>query len=569
MNALKIVVMFSYKQINHCLQLLQQLHNYTLAVLLFKQNIIPKHYIYKLQSAENHLQQYSPFTIMFFTLMVMMLFHVVMFMLKKVKGYISEYTSLKELMYMMYLKTSSGKRAFAQAQQEAKVKFNYMFKTSKYKKLEFLDKHQDKDTVLFKLRDIAKGDNNKANCGKLTGAVYCANSTVKSIASEALDMFVYSNLLHPDIYTGARFIESQLIKLGLNLFNGKDDSCGLTTSGGTYSILTAVYSYINRGKHMGITHPNIIVPVTAHAAFLKAAHMFGAECVQIPLDTKTYKVDINKVKRAINRNTVLLVGSCPNFPHGIMDDIEGLSALAVKYKVPLHVDCCLGGFLVAFFQRANIKLPKYDFSLPGVTSISADLHKYGLCPKGISLLMYSKHEYRKYNYFIYPHFMGGLYLTPSFDGSRTAGLIAASYAIVISMGRNHYIAIARAVNAAVVKVREFIKKECPLLTVIGEPCICTVAFTSEKVNYFYDGLSRKGWHVNMILKPLGCSFVFTSANVDNVDTFIADIKDVHKQVLEGTQPELSESTKLYGMTVPMPEKVAVKSLDTLLDAMLD
>ena len=109
---------------------------------------------------------------------------------------------------------------------------------------------------------------------------------------------------------------------------------------------------------------------------------------------------------------------------------------------------------------------------------------------------------------------------------------------------------------------------CDIIRLLRK-CICTVAFTSEKVNYFYDGLSRKGWHVNMILKPLGCSFVFTSANVDNVDTFIADIKDVHKQVLEGTQPELSESTKLYGMTVPMPEKVAVKSLDTLLDAMLD
>ena len=147
--------------------------------------------------------------------------------------------------------------------------------------------------------------------------------------------------------------------------------------------------------------------MSVHAAFFKAGEAFNIKIVKVPLD-KNYQVDIKKVESAINSNTVGLVGSCPNFPHGNFDNIEALSALGVKYGIPLHVDACLGGLLVCFYQFTNINFPKFDFRLPGVTSISADCHKYGLCPKGSSLLMYKDRDYRKHQYFIYPHFMGGL-----------------------------------------------------------------------------------------------------------------------------------------------------------------
>ena len=318
-------------------------------------------------------------------------------------------------------------------------------------------------------------------------------------------------MLHPDIYCGGRFIESQLIKIGLDLFHGKADSCGVTTSGGTFSILTAMYCYKKRGESLGIEHPNILIPQTAHAAFYKAGDMFGIKVIKIPVD-KNYQVDLNKVKRAINKDTIVIVGSCPNFPHCIADNIEGLSKIAVSYKVPLHVDCCLGGFLVAFYEKARIQFPKFDFRLPGVTSISADLHKYGLCPKGISLLMFANHELRRFNYFIYQKFPGGMYCTPSFDGSRTGALIAAAYAVLITQGKNFYMNIAKTIHQCTMKVRKVIEEELDLLTVIGQPSICGVAFIGEKLDFIFDEMSRRGWHMNFLVEPRGLNFIFTYAN---------------------------------------------------------
>ena len=543
---------------------------YTKGMTLIKsRKEIPAQIVPIISHIEEQLKSYSPFTIIIFTLVVIIIFRTICVVLSKMKNTWKNRLSFKDMLTTLYFMTPGAKKELEEAKKKAREEFKKLFKISKYKKIEFRDNKQNETTILKQIEQMSKGDTEAASCGKLTGAVYCDDSKVKYIASEANKIFSYSNLLHSDLYCGARFIESQLIKIGLDLFNGKEDSCGMTTNGGTYSILLAIYSYVKRGKSMGIKHPNIVVPITAHAAFFKAADMFGAECIKVPIDKVTAQVVLSKVRRSINKNTVCIVGSCPNFPHGIADDIEGLSEIAVKYNVPLHVDCCLGGFLVAFFQKGNIKMPKFDFNLKGVTSISADLHKYGLCPKGISLLMYSKHEYRKFNYFMYPRFMGGLYVTPSFDGSRTAGLIAASYAVLTSLGKNVYVNIAKAINEAVCKVKKFIEKECDLIKVIGDPYICSVAFTGQKIEYFYDEMGRRGWHFNMIIDPVGCSFVFTSANMNNVDTFIKDLRETHKLIKEGKQQPLSEETKLYGMTIPLPENIANQTLDVLLDSILD
>ncbi len=236
---------------------------------------------------------------------------------------------------------------------------------------------------------------------------------------------------------------------------------------------------------------------------------------------------MRKVERAINSNTVAIVGSCPNFPHGIFDDIEALSALGLKYKIPLHVDACLGGFLIAFYQSANISIPKFDFRLPGVTSISADYHKYGLCPKGSSVLMYSDREYRKHQYFIYPHFMGGLYPSPGFEGSRSPVFAIAAYAVLIHLGKNRYVAQARTIYEAVKKIKNYVKKSLPELLIIGDPQICSVAFTGPIAVSVFDRMSEKKWHLNMINNPIGFSLVVTSANVENVDngTFMKDLQE--------------------------------------------
>jgi sphinganine-1-phosphate aldolase len=273
--------------------------------------------------------------------------------------------------------------------------------------------------------------------------------------------------------------------------------------------------------------------------------------------------------KAISSNTVAIVGSAPNFPHGVMDDIEALSKIAVKYKVPLHVDACLGGFLIAFFQSANIPFPKFDFNLPGVTSISADLHKYGLCPKGISLLLYKNREYRKHQYYFYPHFMGGLYPTPSFEGSRSPAFSAAAYAVLLYIGKNAYINQAKRVHEAVVKIRRFAKENFTEMYIPGNPQICGVAFIGPKALYVHDQMSARHWHLNMINSPMGFSFVVTSANVDNVDIFLQDLKECYDYVIANKIAKESESTKMYGMSLSVPEALVRENLDIICDMLLD
>lgn len=569
MESLQMVKESIFSLTKNSLESIQSGYQYLFNLLQKQQEDMTIQVVPTITSFEELLESYSPYTVIIFTLFINFFIYLLICILCRLKKAWKNRASFNDIMTDLYLLLPGPKKKLEDTKKGAKEEFKKLFKVAKYKKIEFRDNSQNETTILKQIEQMAKGDSETASCGKLTGAVYCDIAKIKYIANEANKIFSYSNLLHADLYCGARFIESQLIKIGTDLFNGKEDSCGITTSGGTYSILSAIYAYVKRGKEMGITNPNIIIPVTAHAAFDKACEMFKIECIKIPIDPVTAQVNLSKVKGNINKNTICIVGSCPNFPHGIADDIESLSDIAVQYNVPLHVDCCLGGFLIAFYQKANLKIPKFDFNLKGVTSISADLHKYGLCPKGISLLLFSSHALRRYIYFSYPKFMGGFYATPTFDGSRTGGIIAASYAVLTSLGKNVYVNIAKKINEAVLKVKIFIKNECDLIKVIGDPYICSVAFTGQKIDYFYDELTRRGWHVNLILNPIGCSFVFTSANMDNVDTFIKDLKETHTIIKEGKEQPLSATTKLYGLTIPLPDKIAGQALDILLDSILD
>ncbi len=336
------------------------------------------------------------------------------------------------------------------------------------------------------------------------------------------------------------------------------------------SILYAVYAYTSRARKMGIKKPELIIPISAHAAFEKACQIYRVKCIKIPLNKKDYKVNLKLMEKKISRNTICIVGSFPNFPHCVCDDIKALSDLALKYNIPLHVDSCLGGFLVAFHERAGITTtPLFDFRLPGVTSISADLHKYGLCPKGISLLLFSSHEYRKHIYFIFPHWLGGTYITPTFEGSRTSGLIAASFAILTSMGKEFYAKNAKDIYDAVIKTREFIKKECDLIEVFGDPFVCGVSFTGKYIPNFFDLMGERGYHVNYLSNPEGIGYIYTSANVHNADQYIKDLKEVHDKIKAEKPTTFSDKAKLYGMSFSMPESVAKNAMDVIADAMLD
>ena len=534
--------------------------------LLNSQNIISKQYFSYISSFEAQLNSYSPFTLIFFGIFLIFIYYLIKLILNCFASIINFFINIRENIILLAVKLPSQKRKLIETKKVINEEFKKMFKKH-FQKIEFYDNKQDYTKVLLKMQKNFSGDNTKIKSGKLTGSVYCVDDQIKYIAGEATKTFLYSNLLHPDIYHYTRYIESELINLGVQLFNGGKDACGLTTNGGTMSILNAVYSYVNRGRKLGIKNPEIIISITAHCAFEKACEVFGVKCIKIPLDKKTYQINLNLVEKNISKNTIMLVGSFPNFPHCLTDDIEKLSQLGLKYKIPLHVDCCLGGFLVAFYDRAGITdIPKFDFRLPGVTSISADLHKYGLCPKGISLLMFSKHEYRRNSFFIYPRWPGGVYITPGFEGSRTGALIAASFAILTSMGKEFYANNAKRLYDVVKKVKEFINNECNLIEVIGDPFICGVSFTGKYIPFFYDKLSEKGFAVNFLNSPSGIGFVFTSVNVDRAEEYMKSIKEIN-DLLNKEKP--SDTAKLYGLSYTLPLGIATDALENYPDIILD
>lgn len=538
--------------------------------LLNSQNIIPKKVVSNMTDMEASLNSYSSFTLIFFGFFLIFIYYFLKGVISFSNKIIDFFLNIKENLIILYCKLPGPRKELKDAKLKINEEFNKIYHKNKFKKIEFYDNQQEFTKILSKMESNFSVDNKKIGCGKLTGSVYCINDKIKSIAGEAAKMFLYSNLLHPDIYSYTRYIESELIKIGLQLFNGGNDSCGVTTNGGTMSILNAMYAYFNRGKKLGITKPEIIYSKTGHAAFEKACQLFGIKCIKIPLDKKTYKVNLSLVEKNISKNTICLIGSFPNFPHCVSDDIEGLSKLALKYKIPLHVDLCLGGFLVAFHERAGIMdTPRFDFRVKGVTSISADLHKYGLCPKGISLLLFSKHEYRKNLFFLFPRWPGGTYITPGFEGSRTGALIAASFAVLTSMGKEFYANYAKKIYDAVIKTKNFIKKECDLIEVIGDPFICGVSFTGKYIGNFYDKLTEKGFNVNYLTNPSGIGFIYTSANVENADNYMKCLKEINEQLKKEKPTKTSEVAKLYGLSHTLPINIAADALESYSDVILD
>ena len=568
METLTTLFSLSKKAFKLGLDLLENCHTYFYSIMN-SQNIIPKKYITKISLFEEQLKSYSSFTLICMSLLLIFLFNLLKIFYSYFLKIVYFFINIKENLALLYIKLPGPKKQLSEAKMKIDAEFKKMF-SKKFKKIEFYDNKQDYTKILSKMEQNFSGDNTKIQSGKLTGSVYCLNDQIKYIAGEATKMFLYSNLLHPDIYSYTRYIESELIKIGIQLFNGKKDACGITTNGGTMSIINAIYSYVNRGRKLGIKNPEIIISITAHCAFEKACEIFGVKCIKIPLDKKTYQINLSLVEKNISKNTICLVGSFPNFPHCVSDDIEKLSKLGIKYNIPVHCDCCLGGFLVAFHERAGINdTPLFDFRLPGVTSISADLHKYGLCPKGISLLLFSKHEYRRNLFFIYPHWPGSTYITPSFEGSRTGALIAASFAILTSMGKEFYSNNALEIYNAVKKVKEFIKKNCDLIEVIGNPFICGVSFTGKYIPNFYDMITEKGFAVNYLNSPEGIGFIFTSANVKNADNYMKTLKEINDKLKIEKPQKCSEVAKLYGLSYNLPIGIATGAIESYPDIILD
>uniref|UniRef100_A0A8C5NH78 sphinganine-1-phosphate aldolase n=1 Tax=Gouania willdenowi TaxID=441366 RepID=A0A8C5NH78_GOUWI len=399
--------------------------------------------------------------------------------------------------------------------------------------------------------------------GRVSGAVYWGDESLTKFLVKVYGDFAWSNPLHPDIFPCVRKMEAEVVRMSCTLFNGGPKSCGTVTSGGTESILMACKAYRDMAHERGVKYPEILAPVSVHAAFDKAAHYFGMKLVHIPLVNNTMKVDVKAMKRAINGNTAMLVCSAPQFPHGIMDPVEEVAELAVRYNLPLHVDACLGGFLIVFMEKAGYTLAPFDFSVKGVTSISADTHKYGYAPKGSSVILYSDTKYRQYQYFVAPDWQGGIYASPSIAGSRPGGIIAACWATMMHMGEDGYIETTKKIISTARKIITGIN-QIEGVYVFGNPEVSVVAIGSDVFDIFRlsNALTSKGWNLNTLQFPssihICCTVLHTQPGV--ADQFIGDVREQVAIIMKNPSEKTTGMGAIYGMAQSIPDRSMVTEI---------
>lgn len=419
------------------------------------------------------------------------------------------------------------------------------------------------DEVLNELKRYRGYGNINWQEGWCSGMIYGQDSKLTSLLAKSYEIFAFSNPLHPEVFPDIRKMEAEIVRMTCNLFNGGPESCGVVTTGGTESIMLACLAYRNWAMEKGIKIPEIIAPITAHAAFDKAAMVFRMKLTHVPVDPVTSAADVNAMRKAINKNTCLLVGSAPQFPHGIIDPIKEISELGVKYNIPVHCDCCLGGFLVPFLDKAGYPIDPVDFRLPGITSISADTHKYGQAPKGSAVLMYKNPDYRKHQWFSITNWPGGIYATPTFAGSRAGSEIAACWATMLYVGMDGYIESARKIIST---TRAFTKilKSIDGLKVIGDPKLSVVAFGSDQFDIYRlsDDLTERGWILNPLQFPSSIHICVVMAHTQPgvVERFEKDVTECVKIIMENPSELCSGAGALYGMSQKIPDRSVIEEV---------
>ncbi|XP_012618050.2 sphingosine-1-phosphate lyase 1 [Microcebus murinus] len=418
--------------------------------------------------------------------------------------------------------------------------------------------------VLEKLKEYSTMDVSWQE-GRASGTVYSGEEQLTELLVKVYGDFAWSNPLHPDIFPGLRKIEAEIVRITCSLFNGGPDSCGCVTSGGTESILMACKAYRGLAFEKGIKTPEIVAPQSAHAAFDKAASYFGMKIVRVPLN-KMMEVDVRAMRRAISSNTAMLVCSVPQFPHGAIDPVPEVAKLAVKYKIPLHVDACLGGFLIVFMEKAGYPLEQpFDFRVKGVTSISADTHKYGYAPKGSSVVLYSDKKYRSYQFFVATEWPGGIYASPTLAGSRPGGISAACWAALMYFGENGYVEATK----QIIKTARFLKSELENIKgifVFGNPQLSVIALGSRDFDIYrlYNLMTAKGWSLNQLQFPPSIHFCITLVHTRKrvAIQFLKDIRESVTQIMKNPKAKTTGLGAIYGMVQTTVDRDLVVELSS-------
>lgn len=422
-----------------------------------------------------------------------------------------------------------------------------------------------REEILSSLRELDAKEADRWKDGYVSGAVYHGDPGHIAFLNEAYAITSQTNPLHSDLWPSIAKYEAEIVSMTGNMLGAKEASgarvCGSVASGGTEGILLAMRSYRDWARDTkGITSPELVVPSTAHAAFDKAAQYFGLKLVKVPVGPDC-RADVAATKKAINRNTICIVGSAVSFPHGAIDPIEELSELARKRGIGFHTDACLGGFILPFAQRLGYDVPGFDFRLPGVTSISADTHKYGYAAKGTSVILYRDPSLRHYQYYTVADWPGGLYFSPTFAGSRPGALSAACWAAMLSMGDAGYLDASRRILETGTKIREGIRA-IPEVRVLGNP-LWVIAFTSDQLNIYsvLDFMTKRHWNLNGLHRPSSAHLAVTLRHTQEgvADRFLEDLRAAVAYT-KANPDEEEGMAPIYGMASTVPVQGVVTDL---------
>jgi glutamate/tyrosine decarboxylase-like PLP-dependent enzyme len=374
--------------------------------------------------------------------------------------------------------------------------------------------------------------------------VYHAGDAHEELVRRAHAEFGSANLLNPMAFKSLKQLEKELVEMAGGLMHGRN-IVGTVTSGGTESILCAVAAYRDRARTWW---PELVVPRTIHPAFDKAAHYFGVKLVKVDVGDDL-RAQPRAMARKIGRRTIGIVASAPQYPHGVVDPIAELGEIAQKHGLPLHVDACVGGFVLPWLEKLGHRVPVWDFRVPGVTSISADLHKFGYAGKGASLLLWRSLADLKHQIFVATDFPGGIYASPTMLGTRPGGPIAAAWAALQAQGEDGYVRLAREAMAAAERLRAGIH----LLGLRVLPSDSTiVSYTGRDVYALADRLEAKGWRVDRMHRPEAIHLTVTANHAPIVDEYLADLAAALAEVRANPHLAKEGTAPMYGMAGKLP-----------------
>ena len=392
----------------------------------------------------------------------------------------------------------------------------------------------DKDAIVAALA-AKRGRDVRWQDGRTFGMVYDGGESVHEVAEAAALMFLHENALNTMAFPSLGEIQREVCDATAALLHG-EHAAGFMTSGGTESILCAVKAARERGRaERGVTEPEMVLPESAHAAFHKAAHYFGLRVHKVAV-RPDFRADVDAMAERVNANTVLVVGSAPQYPQGVVDPIPDLAALAATVGASFHTDACMGGFVLPFMEMNGHDVPPWDFRVEGVTTISADIHKLGYAPKGASVILHRDKHLRQYQTFVFDDWLGGFYASPNIQGTRAGMPMATAWAVMHHLGIDGY----RRLTAATIDARERIERgvraiEC--LTVLGAPEAQLLAITAapgqeDRLDVFAlgDALLARGWFHDRQGPPDSLHLTVSAGNATVVDEYLRDLAECVEEV---------------------------------------